>query len=319
MAAKRHFLSRHKVEPFAPPLQPDTSLFNPRLSVPCASSLEQGWLDATSDARPVINDSAARVWSMPGQTSDADLISGADVRSHSDKSHSDKSHSDSTYPSYSMSLSDYGCGFIGEPAPMLFTLSSDSFPDQSEASCMATDSSSSESSYKTFTVDQGIKEQPVDECGADQRKDVDRPKLFSLSSDSFLYQSKESRLSTESSSSESLYETNTVENSTKEEPTRLDSDHGMKEEIATKKKQTGICGYFKRKWEKAMQTLNCCFKGKVEPMEAYTTSSNEALFEPTEGVVESYYKFGKLLGEGGFGLVRTGTRISDGKEVVCSY
>ncbi|XP_073731156.1 uncharacterized protein [Misgurnus anguillicaudatus] len=303
MAAKRHFLSRHKVEPFAPPLQPDTSFFNPRLSVPCAS-----------DARPVINDSAARVWSMPGQTSDADLISGADVRSHSDKS-----HSDSTYPSYSLSLSDYGCGVIGEPAPMLFTLSSDSFPDRSEASCMATDSSSSESSYKTLTVDQGIKEQalffPVDECGADQRKDVDRSKLFSLSSNSFFYQSKESRLSTESSSSESLYETNTVENSTKEEPTRLDSDHGMKEEIATTKKQTGICGYFKRKWDKAMQTLNCCFKGKVEPMEAYTTASNEALFEPTEGVVESYYKFGKLLGEGGFGLVRTGTRISDGKEV----
>lgn len=151
MAAKRRFLSRHKVEPFVPPLQPDTSLFNPGLSVPCASSLEQGpsgsrWFDATSDARPVMNDSAARVWSMPGQTSDADLISGAGVRSHSDKS-----HSDSTYPSYSLSLSVDECGVIGEPAPMLFTLSSDSFPDPSN------DSSSSESSYKTFIVDQGIK------------------------------------------------------------------------------------------------------------------------------------------------------------------
>ncbi|XP_073726453.1 uncharacterized protein [Misgurnus anguillicaudatus] len=228
MAAKRYFLSRHKVEPFAPQLQPDTSLFNPRLSVPCASSLEQGpsgtcWLGTTSDARPVINDSVARVWSMPGQTSDADLISGADVRSHSDKS-----HSDSTYLSYSLSISDYGCGVIGEPAPMLFTLSSDSFPDRSEPSCMATDSSSNESSYKKFTVDQGIKEQAlffsVDECGADQRKDVDRPKLFSLSSDSFSYQSEESGLSTESSSSESLYKTYTAENSTMKESTNLDSD-----------------------------------------------------------------------------------------------
>ncbi|XP_073726454.1 serine/threonine-protein kinase pim-2 [Misgurnus anguillicaudatus] len=50
-------------------------------------------------------------------------------------------------------------------------------------------------------------------------------------------------------------------------------------------------------------------------MEPNMSPSNEALFEPTEGVVESYYKFGELLGEGGFGLVCTGTRISDGKEV----
>lgn len=69
---------------------------------------------------------------------------------------------------------------------------------------------------------------PVDECGADQRKDVDRPKLFRLGSDSFSSQSEESSLSTESSSSESLYKTYTVEDSTNGEPTRLDSDHGMK-------------------------------------------------------------------------------------------
>ncbi|XP_073671040.1 serine/threonine-protein kinase pim-2-like [Paramisgurnus dabryanus] len=89
----------------------------------------------------------------------------------------------------------------------------------------------------------------------------------------------------------------------------------MKDEIATKKKQTGIRGFFKRKWKKTKQTLKRCFKNKVEPMQPNTSTSNEALFEPTEGKVESYYKFGKLLGEGGFGLVCTGIRISDGQEV----
>ncbi|XP_055030591.2 uncharacterized protein [Misgurnus anguillicaudatus] len=87
-----------------------------------------------------------------------------------------------------------------------------------------------------------------------------------------------------------------------------------------KKKEAGKIRRFCTNTWKAVKKPFTRQSNRAKPIVLpHRSPSYEKLLEPTDGDVQSYYRLNNILGKGGFGMVREGTRISDGQEVAIKF